>query len=195
MRAQQIWLDEANRTDNPMKDMPATQNGNSFRELTDELQVLERTSDYIISTWRHVMFLTWRGPETAAGIARSRSLMDPWARHKPGGVVLVILMPPLAAMKQPPNDEARKAMAETSQDASDAFKGIAIIGNESGFIGSVIRSVMTARQVFTHSSVPFKLFSSAADAAPWIARCLELKSDLRSEFCAVAEKASWKCRK
>lgn len=192
MRAQKSWPDEANSIDKQMKSTPTTRSGSSFRELSDGLQVLDRTSDYVISTWRYVMFLAWRGTETAAGIERSRTLMEPWARRKPGGVVLVILMPPSASLKQPPNEDARKAMAETSQDASDDFKGIAMISNETGFVGSVIRSVMTARQMFARSPVPFKMFSSAPEAAPWIARCLGLKIDLRSEFSAVAEKASWK---
>ena len=190
MPAQKIWHDEANPTYNPTKATPSTRIGGSFRELANGPQVLDRTSDYVISTWRHVMFLAWRGPETSAGIARSRSLMEPWARHKPVGVVLVILMPPSTALRQPPNEGARKAMEETSQDASDVLKGIAMISNETGFIGSVIRSVMTARQMFARTPVPFKMFSSAAEAAPWIAQCLELKIDLRSEFAAAAEKAS-----
>jgi len=190
MPAQKTGLDEANASDNPTRVTPSARSGSSFRELANGLQVLDRTPDYVISTWRHIMFLAWRGPETAAGIARSRSLMEPWARHKPGGVVLVILMPPATALRQPPNEGARKAMLDTSQGASDDLKGIAMISNETGFIGSVIRSVMTARQMFARSPVPFKMFSSAAEAAPWIARCLELKTDLRSEFSAAAEKAS-----
>jgi hypothetical protein len=192
MRAQSTWLDEGHPTDNPPKVTSQPRSGSSFQELSNELHVLERTSDYVISTWRHVMFLAWCGRETAEGIARSRSLMEPWAKRKPGGVVLVILMPPPSALKQPPNEDARKAMADTSRDASDAFKGIAIISNETGFVGSVIRSVMTARQMFARSPVPFKMFSSAEEAAPWIARCLELQNNLRSEFSAAAERASWK---
>lgn len=182
------WLDE-NQSKEHSATVPVL---SSSRELNNDLQVLERTSDYVISTWRYVMFLAWRGRETAEGISRSRTLMEPWAKRKPGGVVLVILMPPSAALKQPPNEEARRAMAETSQDASSAFKGIAIVSNETGFIGSVIRSVMTARQMFADSPVPFKMFSSAAEAAPWIARCLELPNDSRAEFAVAAERASWK---
>ena len=106
--------------------------------------------------------------------------------------MLVILMPPSSKLKQPPNEDARKAMLDASQDASNAFKGIAIISDEGGFIGSMIRSVMTARQMIVRAPVPFKMFSSAAEAAPWIAQRLELKVDLRSAFSAAAEKAIWK---
>jgi len=192
MAANKVWPDEANPSENPTKVTPSTRSRSQFRELADGQLVLDRSADYVISTWRSIMFLAWRGPETAAGIARSRILMEPWARHKPNGVVLVILMPPATALRQPPNEDARKAMAETSQDASPDLKGIAMISNETGFVGSVIRSVMTARQMFARNPVPFKMFSSAEDAAPWIARCLELKVELRPEFSAAAERASSK---
>jgi hypothetical protein len=118
--------------------------------------------------------------------------MEPWALRRQGGVVLVILMPQSSALKQTPDEDARKAMEDTSHDAPHTFKGIAVISNESGFIGSMIRSVMTARQMFVRSPVPFKIFPSAGEAAPWIALRLELKIDLRSEFSAAAEKATWK---
>ena len=160
--------------------------------VPDEVRQLERTSDYVISTWRRVLFLGWRGPETVAGILRSRSLMEPWAADKQEGVLLAILMPPKGALHGPPSAETRRAMANASRDAPPAFKGIAIIGSDQGFIGSVIRSVMTAQHMFVRSSVPFKMFSSAAEAAPWIARRLELQTDLRSDFAAAAENATWK---
>lgn len=157
--------------------------------LGDELEVLEQTPDYRISTWRCVMFLAWRGPETVAGIIRSRSLMEPWAARKKGGVVLVVLMP--TTKHPPPDEEARKAMANVSRDASALFKGIGIIGNDRGFIGSVVRSVMTARQLLVRSPVPFKMFSSAAEAAPWIAQRVELNESLEPEFSAIVENARW----
>ena len=157
----------------------------------DDFQVLERTPDYIISTWRYVMFLAWRGRETVDGILRSRSLMEHWASNRRGGVILVILMPH-EALQRPPSEEARKAMEDTSKDALPSFKGIAIIGKQTGFIAAAIRSVMTARQMFMRSLVPFKMFSSAAEAAPWIAQCLGLQIALQSELSDAAEKASWK---
>jgi len=171
---------------------PTWINQGQLQESTDELQHLERTPDYMISTWRSVMFLAWRGRETAEGILRSRSLMEPWAARKQGGVVLVILMPPSSNLKQPPNEDARKAMVDASQDTSQAFKGIAIISDEAGFIGSMIRSVMTARQIFARTPVPFKMFTSAAEAASWISQRLELRTDMQLAFSAAADKAIWK---
>jgi hypothetical protein len=138
------------------------------------------------------MFLAWRGRQTAEGILRSHRLMGPWALRRQGGVMLAILMPPRSELKQAPDEDARKAMVDTSQRASPAFKGIAVISNETGFIGSMIRSVMTARQLFVRSPVPFKMFSSAAEAAPWIAQRLELQLDRRSDLSAAVEKATWK---
>lgn len=158
----------------------------------DDFQELERTPDYIISTWHYVMFLAWRGRETIEGITRSRSLMGPWAHRRSGGIVLVILMPPNLASMKPPGEDVRRTMADASRDALPVLKGMAIIGNQTGFIASAIRSIMTARQMFTRSVVPFKMFSSAAEAAPWIALHLGLQLDLQSEFSEAAEKASWK---
>ncbi len=164
----------------------------SLASLLDDVQLVEQTQDYAISTWQSVMFLAWRGPETASGIVRSRILMAPWADRRQGGVVLVILMPPKSKLSQPPNDEARAAMADVSRNASAALKGIGIIGNVGGFIGSVVRSVMTARQALVHSAIPFKMFSSAEEAAPWVTQCLKLQVGLGHNFVSAVEKAHWK---
>lgn len=157
----------------------------------DDVQILERNDDYMISTWKEVMFLAWHGRETTSGITRSRILMAPWAESK-SSVALVILMPAKAALAQPPNDEARTAMAEVSRNASPALKGIGIIGNMSGFVGSVVRSVMTARQALTRTSVPFKMFASAEEAAPWLAQRMELREAFGRDFVSAVEKAYWK---
>lgn len=157
----------------------------------EEVRALERNNDYVISTWNDLMFLAWRGRETANGITRSRILMAPWAEAK-NNVVLVILMPPRAALAQPPSDDARGAMADVSRNAAAALKGIGIIGNVSGFIGSVVRSVMTARQALARTPVPFKMFSSPEEAAPWISQRLELRDSMGAEFVSAVEKAHWK---
>lgn len=157
----------------------------------DEVRMLERNDDYMISTWNQIMFLAWHGRETTYGITRSRVLMASWADNK-SSVVLVILMPGKAALAQPPSDEARAAMADVSRNASPALKGIAIIGNVSGFVGSIVRSVMTAHQAITRSAVPFKMFSSPEEAVPWLSRRLEPHDIGRSDFVNAVEKAHWK---
>jgi hypothetical protein len=157
----------------------------------DEVRTIERNGDYMISTWNEIMFLAWRGRETTYGITRSRVLMASWAEDK-SSVVLVILMPGKAALSQPPSDEARAAMAEVSRNASPALKGIGIIGNVSGFVGSVVRSVMTAHQALTRRAVPFMMFASPEEAVPWISRRLESRELVRSDFVSAVEKAHWK---
>lgn len=160
--------------------------------VPEEVQLLEQTPEYAISTWRSVMFLAWRGPETTSGIVRSRILMAPWAERRQGGVVLVILMPPKSALSRPPSDEARAAMADVSRNASAIVKGIGIIGDVGGFISAVVRSVMIARQALVKSAIPFKMFSSSEEAAPWVTQRLGMQDGLRREFVSSVEKAHWK---
>lgn len=156
--------------------------------LSDEHQVLERTPDYVISSWRRVMLLAWRGVETAEGILRSRSLMERWPAPPDGGVVLVILMP-RSAPNRPPNDETRAAMARVSQNAGPEFRGVGIITHHGGFIGAAIRSVMTARQLLVRDPIPFKMFATAEEAAPWVLQQTGLSKLLAAEFASVVGNA------
>jgi hypothetical protein len=151
-----------------------------------EYHEVERTDDYVIATWQKVMILAWCGAETAEGILRSRTLMERWAAKQEGGVVLVILMPP-SAPNRPPNDAARAAMVQASKNPHPGFKGIAMITHHGGFIGAAIRSVMTARQLLVRDPVPFRMFSTAIEAAPWVLAQAGLPETLTHELARIVE--------
>jgi hypothetical protein len=134
------------------------------------------------------MLLVWRGGETAEGILRSRTLMERWAAKQEGGVVLLILMPP-SAPNRPPNDAARAAMVQASKNPQPGFRGIGIITHHGGFIGAAIRSVMTARQLLVRDPVPFKMFSTAVEAAPWVLAQTGLSKTLTDELARIVDAA------
>ncbi len=154
---------------------------------TNELIKVEETLEYVVSTWRFVMFLAWRSQLSVAGIRSSRELMEPWASHWPRGVVLTVLTSSRPGIK-PPSDEVRKEMILATRQAPAALKGIALISGKGGFVDSIIRSVISARQLLVRNAVPFQIFASPVEAAPWIGRAVGV-TDVEKEFIAASEGA------
>jgi hypothetical protein len=131
-----------------------------------DVEVLERTDEYVVAAWRRLLMLVWRGDATALGIERSRALFDEWSKTKPGGAAFLIVFP--NRRPEPPDEKTREAMQRTARFPAERLKGMATLFESEGFIAASIRAVMMRLAALSGQDVP-NTFGNATTAAAWAA--------------------------
>lgn len=134
-----------------------------------EVEILERTEEFCIAGWGGVLLLVFRTRSTAQGVDRLHALTPSWAAARPGGVVLLNVVPPQPA--RPPDEAMRAALRRAVQDQSPEVMGVGTIFEGSGFVAAFVRAVMSGLQ--WHASMPMRVFRSSAEAAGWVAHLLD----------------------
>jgi hypothetical protein len=133
------------------------------------IELLERTNEYVVTVWRRLMLLVWRGEATVTGIERSRTLFIEWVKTQPRGAAVLIVVPPLHS--GPPDEKTRAAMQRTALSPPDTLKGMGTLFQAEGFIAASIRSVMMRLNVLSGKNAS-NIFGTAASAAAWAAALL-----------------------
>ncbi len=149
-----------------MARMERTEPGGSGGE---RIEVLERADEFCVAAWGRIMLLAFRRRSTAEGVQRLHALAGPWARGRPGGVVLLNVVPPQPL--RPPDEAMRAALRRAVLSPSPGISGVGTIFEGSGFVAAFVRALMSGLQ--RHSGrVPMRVFRTPAEAAGWAAGLL-----------------------
>jgi hypothetical protein len=136
-----------------------------------KVEHLERMDECVVSVWRRLMLLVWRGKANAVGIERSRALFAEWVKHQPGGAGFLVVVP--AQRMRAPDEATLEAMKRTASSPEPRCKGAATLLEAEGFIAASVRSIMTRLHVTNGPESAANVFGTTAEAASWAARLLE----------------------
>jgi hypothetical protein len=134
-----------------------------------ELQILERTDEYLIAIWGRLLLIRWHDRPTAAGIERTVAHVAPLA-ERGASVAMFSLIPPRSA--GPPDPAAQEAIRRMSATATPGLKGVAIVFEGSGFIAASVVALTLKLSGSRSAGTPTRVFRTLEDAVRWAERGL-----------------------
>jgi hypothetical protein len=128
----------------------------------DRHRVMMTSPDVAVGSWRNVLIAEWRLRTTAAQVDDIRFRLETLARVHPTGVFYLALVRDTAS---PPDDRARRALAQILRNEAGVLLGGAVAFDGSGFRCAFVRSVATSLVMLARPAFPFNVCSldEAAD--------------------------------
>lgn len=134
--------------------------------------------------WKNVAVVAWRGVCDAPAIRRIEHAAGMALDAAPGCAVIIGVVEPGAIT---PSEEMRVLSAATNDRlAQRGVAGFAGVFSQSGFVGSVVRGVVTGLTMLSRYSYPFRVFAGHREAVSWLAELLGEKGQrLAVDECAA----------
>jgi hypothetical protein len=112
---------------------------------------------------RNVLILVWDQQPTAAVIARLEAASEYVRQHAARGTAMIhVVRAPL----QLPNDAERGAMVGMMK--SHNVRSVAMVVTQTGFLLSMLRSVVTGLRVLTGGHFDYRICQSHEEVADWL---------------------------
>lgn len=124
------------------------------------------TPDYAFGAHRNLAIAVWRRETTVEAIQQLRrhlSDLGLTARHD------LLLLTLVERAAHPPSAAARQATAEQLRSSAGMICRAATVLEGDGFRAATVRSIAIGLSLLASQPFPYKVFSSARDAAEWLA--------------------------
>lgn len=135
--------------------------------MQQELEVLRETPTQLMAVWRCFVLVVVRRSPTAEDAEALVELLSQLAER---GVqhAAIVHCAVVAGAGDPPGEAARERYRALMQDPNSICRGSAIVIEQEGFVGSIIRSVLTSLMFLTRAVYPTRAHGSKAAAAEWL---------------------------
>lgn len=134
------------------------------------IELLERTEEYVVAGWRRLMLLVWYDKVTVTGSERSRAIFDEWAEFQTGGAAFLVVVP--SHRTAPPDEKTQETLRRLAQRPSRQLKGVATLLEAEGFIAASVRAIMSRLHLNDPGGAP-NIFAKTTQAAAWAAALLK----------------------
>ena len=114
------------------------------------------SADYAFGTWRNVLAVEWKLRTLAADVRNIRTSLTALGREHPGGVFYLAFVCEAAT---PPDEDARRALAEMLREDAGHLRGGAVVFDGVGFRGAFVRGVATGLVLLARPAFPFEVCS------------------------------------
>lgn len=135
--------------------------------FADAPQVLASTATQTIVGWRCFLIVVVSKPPTVPDV---EAMLAEVARLQVAGVphVALVHVPRSTPKLDPPPEAVRAVYRRLMNDKSTIVRGSAVIVEQEGFFGSVVRSVVTSLSLLARPVYPTRALPTKATAAQWL---------------------------
>jgi hypothetical protein len=129
-------------------------------------QVIDRTPDHLIVSWRHILLVVWRQHTTLGAVHTMGLALGELASHvgRPGDLLIVAEETAAA-----PDAEVRGPIAQVLRTAPLARCAMVLEGY--GFRAAALRAFATGVGLLARPPFPYRPFAHVGEAAKWLAAC------------------------
>jgi hypothetical protein len=142
----------------------------SSQPASQNVYVIESDSNHVIFACANILVSVWHGSQEPDVCHRLYSVARDLAKRSRAGKVaaLSVIMQSTSA----PSPATREALARLHQDPDHVIHRSALVLAKSGFVASIVRSVVLGLRQRASRLGSHEVFSSAAEALEWITQDL-----------------------
>jgi hypothetical protein len=129
-------------------------------------QIIDRTPDHVLASWRDILLVVWRRQTTLGAVHTMGVSLGVLARRVGHPVDLVIVAEQTAAA---PDADVRRPIAQVLKAAPIARCAVVLEGD--GFRAAALRAFATGVGMLACPPFPYRPFAHVVDAASWLATC------------------------
>lgn len=149
--------------------------------------VVETTDEHCIATYENIVFVRWKKLIRVPAVEKMQLVLHDLTQSAPAKAVGLVTM--IAKGCEAPNEQSRRAIV--AYDPKTRYVPHAMILEVTGFMGSVVRSVMAGLSLMKRTEYPESFFKDGFVASAWLEQKL-VKAGGRCPLRAhIAESIFW----
>lgn len=138
--------------------------------MTDTIEILAATDDYLHAAVGPVFLLVWRGETTSAGVNATEAAMEKMAKMSGDRFGLLTVVEPNAPL---PPGEVRDQLAALL-GRLPWITASAVVFEGKGFRAAAVRSVVTGLTLLAKQPYPHKVFGTTEEGTQWLLSTMNL---------------------
>ena len=138
--------------------------------MTDTIELLSVTDDYLHAAVGPVFLLVWRGETTSAGVNATEIAMEKMAKMSGERFGLLTVVEPNAPL---PPGEVRDQLAALL-GRLPWITASAVVFEGKGFRAAAVRSVVTGLTLLAKQGYPHKVFATTEEGTSWLLQNMNL---------------------
>ncbi len=142
---------------------------------TEPATIVHRDPTLQIATWRDLVVQRWSESGGAESLRTAQRVQRDVVATRKNRKLYLLAWLQLAHVSAP-DDETRKALAESRREIGPHLAASAVILEGSGFGASIIRGMISSQRLFQRSAYPTVVKATVAEAAGFLAHLMTVGS-------------------